>query len=180
MIKIYNTLTKSKDEFKPIKEGEILFYQCGPTVYWTQHLGNMRAMVLADFIRRSLIYLGYDVNFVRNYTDVGHLVSDADEGEDKMEKGAKREGLTPDEIANKYIKIFESDIYDLNTIPPTSTPRATEYIKEIIEMIQVLVDNGYAYSTDLAVYFDVSKAVTYNRLTGQKMEEKKEGAGERK
>ena len=89
MIKIFNTLTRKKEEFKPIKAGEVGFYQCGPTVYWTQHIGNLRAMVLADLARRSLDYLGYKVNFVRNYTDVGHLVSDADEGEDKIEKTAR-------------------------------------------------------------------------------------------
>jgi len=115
MIKLYNTLTRKKEEFIPIKKGEVLFYQCGPTVYWTQHIGNLRAAVLSDIIRRTFLYNNYQVKFVRNYTDVGHLVSDGDSGEDKMEKGAKREGLSPTEIANKYIKIFEDDNKDLNT-----------------------------------------------------------------
>src|SRR3989344_9413579 len=94
-INIYNTLSRSKEEFKPLEEKRVGFYQCGPTVYWTQHLGNIRAMVMSDIIVRTFGYLGYEVNFVRNYTDVGHLTSDEDEGEDKLEKGAKRENLTP-------------------------------------------------------------------------------------
>ena len=181
MLKVYNTLTRQKEEFKSIEEGKVRFYQCGPTVYWTQHIGNMRAMVCADLIRRSLKYLGYDVSFVRNYTDVGHLLGDnagdADTGEDRMDKGAKREGLEPREIANKYIKIFEEDIKALNIIPATHTPRATHYVPQIIEMVQELVGKGFAYVTPKAVYFDVSKAKDYNRLNKQNLEENREGAG---
>ena len=161
-MQIYNTLSRSLEEFKPIEKNKIRFYHCGPTVYWVQHIGNMRAMVWADFIRRSLVYLGYDVDFVRNYTDVGHLVSDEDTGEDKMEKGAKREGLTPDEIASKYIGIFNQDIALLNTLPPNHTPRATEYIGQMIDMIKVLVEKKHAYITDFAIYFDVSTFLKYN------------------
>jgi cysteinyl-tRNA synthetase len=128
---LYNTLTRKKEVFKPIKKGNILFYQCGPTVYWTQHIGNLRAAVLSDIIHRVFLYNNYKVKFVRNYTDVGHLVSDGDTGEDKMEKGVKREGLSPIEIANKYIKIYENDNLDLNTLAPNYKPKATEYIKEI-------------------------------------------------
>jgi cysteinyl-tRNA synthetase len=105
-MQLYNTLSRKKEEFKPIKKGEILFYQCGPTVYSTQHIGNLRASVLADTILRIFIYNNYQVKFARNYTDVGHLVSDGDQGGDKMEKGVKREGLSPMEIANKYIKSY--------------------------------------------------------------------------
>ncbi|MFC1613338.1 cysteine--tRNA ligase [Patescibacteria group bacterium] len=177
MLKILNTLTRKKEEFKPINEKEVSFYHCGPTVYWVQHIGNMRAMVMADLISRSLKYLGYNVKLVRNYTDVGHLTGDNDEGEDKLAKGAKRENKTPQEIADEYIEVFESDLRDLNVADPQVKPRATEHIKEMIEMIEILLDKNYAYSTDLAVYFDVSKAKDYTRLSGQKLEENIQSAG---
>ncbi|MDO8452810.1 MAG: cysteine--tRNA ligase [bacterium] len=180
-LQIFDTLTREKREFVPLEEGTIKFYHCGPTVYWTQQIGNMRAMVLADLIRRTLGYLGYDVNFVRNYTDVGHLtgdnLGDADTGEDRMEQGAKREGLSPKEIADKYIAIFEKDVERLNVLSPNHTPRATEYIQQIIDMIQVLLDKGFAYQTEKAIYFDISKAKDYNKLNKQNMEENREGAG---
>lgn len=176
-LKIYNTLTRKKEDFSPIKPGVVLMYHCGPTVYWTQHIGNMRAMTMADLAIRSLKYLDYDVKLVRNYTDVGHLTSDADEGEDKMEKTAKKENLSPRKIADKYIKIFENDTKNLNILEPNEKPRATEVIKEVVEMVQILIEKGFAYSTDLAIYFDTSKAKNYNQLSGQKVEEQKEGAG---
>ncbi|OGD68978.1 cysteine--tRNA ligase [Candidatus Campbellbacteria bacterium RIFCSPLOWO2_01_FULL_34_15] len=176
-INIYNTLSRSKEEFKPLEEKRVGFYQCGPTVYWTQHLGNIRAMVMSDIIVRTFGYLGYEVNFVRNYTDVGHLTSDEDEGEDKLEKGAKRENLTPQQISEKYIKIFEEDVKKLNTLSPTHRPKATETIPEIVSMIQTLVDKGFAYQTDLAIYFDVSKAKDYTKLSGQSLEKNIQGAG---
>ncbi len=176
-MKIYNTLTRKLENFKPINNKTVLFYQCGPTVYWIQHIGNLRAMVWADLIRRSLIYLGYKVKFVRNYTDVGHLTSDEDRGEDKMEKGAKREGLTPQELAKKYIKIFENDTRALNILEPTYKPKATEYIKQMQEMIKILLDKGYAYLTDLAVVYDVSKFKNYNQLNRQKLDLNLQGAG---
>ena len=175
-LKIYNTFTASKQEFKPFKKGEVKFYQCGPTVYWTQHIGNMRAMIMADLINRTLQYLGYKVNFVRNYTDVGHLTSDADVGEDKMEISAKKEKLSPTEIANKYIKIFEQDTADLNILEPAAKPKATENIEEILEMIKIMLEKKFAYQTELAIYFDVSKAKDYNRLSGQILEEQKTNA----
>ena len=158
---LYNTLTRKKELFKPLKKGQITFYQCGPTVYWTQHLGNMRAMVMADLINRTFKYFGNNVKFARNYTDVGHLTSDQDSGEDKMQKAVNREGGNPAEIANKYIKIFESDTKDLNILEATYKPRATEYIQEMIDLVQTLLNKGFAYSTDLAIYFDVSKAKDY-------------------
>ncbi len=170
MIQIYNTLTRKKEQFKPISENQISFYHCGPTVYWTQHIGNMRAVVLCDLIVRSLEYLDYEVKLVRNYTDVGHLTSDDDDGEDKLEKGAKREKTTPQEVANKYIKIFEQDINDLNTKSADVKPRATEHIKEMQKMIQTLLDKKFAYQTELAIYFDVSKAKNYTKLSGQNLE----------
>ncbi len=177
MLKIYNTLTKTQEEFKPINPKLVSFYQCGPTVYWTQHLGNMRAMVLADLIRRSLSYLGYPVNFARNYTDVGHMTTDDDGGEDKMTKAAKRENLSPLEIANKYIAQFEGDIALLNCLPPDEKPRATEYITPMQEMVQALLDKDFAYVTDLAIYFDISKATDYTKLSGQKLDMNQSEAG---
>lgn len=176
-MKLYNTLTRKLEDFKSLNEKSILFYHCGPTVYWIQHIGNLRAMVWADFIRRSLIFFGYTVKFVRNYTDVGHLVSDEDEGEDKMEKGAKREGLTPDEIANKYVAIFEKDTDALNILEPDVKPCATEYISQIIQMVQTLIDKGYAYTTSSAVVYDVSKFPHYNDLNKQNLDKNIGGSG---
>lgn len=172
-LKIYNSLSASKEEFKPLNKGEVKFYQCGPTVYWTQHIGNLRAMTMADLANRTFQYLGYKVNFVRNYTDVGHLTSDADEGEDKMDVGAKKENLSPKEIADKYIKIFEQDTADLNILESAFKPKATENIDEILDMVKILLDKNFAYQTDLAIYFDVSRAKNYNRLSGQILEEQK-------
>lgn len=181
MLKIYNTLTKTKEEFKPIYPGKVLFYHCGPTVYWIQHIGNMRGMMMADLIRRTLEYLGYEVKFVRNYTDVGHLtgdnLGDADTGEDRMEKASKREGLNPDTIAAKYIKIFEGDIKALNVKEPTAKPQATKYIDEMIKLVEVLLEKGYAYATPKAIYFDVSKKADYNKLNKQDISDKLKGAG---
>jgi cysteinyl-tRNA synthetase len=176
-MKVYNTLTRQLEEFKLERKDRVTFYQCGPTVYWIQHIGNLRAMVWADLIRRSLNYLGYKTMFVRNYTDVGHLVSDADEGEDKMEKGAKREGLTPDQIADKYIKIFENDTKKLNIVPPDFRPRATHYVLQMVEMIKILLEKKHAYRTDYAVYFDVSTFPNYNQLNKQKIDLNIKGAG---
>ncbi|MBU0723256.1 cysteine--tRNA ligase [Patescibacteria group bacterium] len=177
MLKIYNTLTRRKEIFKPIKKNKVRFYQCGPTVYWTQHIGNLRAMTMADFITRSLRYLDFDVKFVCNYTDVGHLTGDDDTGEDKMEKGVKREGLTPREIADKYIKIFENDTKHLNIIEPDVKPRVTEHIQEIIDMTQILFDKGFTYQTELAIYFDISKAKDYTKLSRQDLSKQKYGSG---
>jgi len=180
-IRLYNTLSREKELFKPIKKGKLFFYQCGPTVYWTQHLGNMRAMVMADLINRTFWYFGYDVKFVRNYTDVGHLtgdnIGDADKGEDRMEIASKREKASPKEISQKYIKIFENDVNELNTLSPDFKPKATEYIDEIIDMVKILLEKGFAYSTDLAIYFDISKAKDYTKLSRQNLEENISGAG---
>jgi len=137
----------------------------------------MRGMLCADIVVRTLKYLGYKVKHVRNYTDVGHLTSDQDEGEDKIGKRAKQEKMTPREISEKYIKIFEKDVSNLNILEPTVKPKATEHIQEIVNMIQILLDKGYAYSTDSAIYFNVSKAKNYTKLSGQKLEEKLKGAG---
>jgi len=177
MLQLYNTLTRRKEIFTPIEKGKVRFYHCGPTVYWIQHIGNLRAMTMGDLLVRTLRYLGYEVTHVRNYTDVGHMTSDADTGEDKMEKGVKREGLRPKEIADKYIAQFENDTKALNLLDPTYKPRATEYVDQMIQMVKKLLDKRFAYTTDLAVYFDVSKFPHYTQLNRQDMEKMKTGAG---
>lgn len=177
-ILLYNTLNRKKEEFKPIKAGYLSFYYCGPTVYWIQHIGNLRGAFCADIVHRTFKYLNYDVSMVRNYTDVGHLTSDADEGEDKMEKTAKKENTSPESVANKFIKIYERDTKKLNILEPKFKPRATENINEMIDMIQLLIAKGYAYATDLAVYFEVDKFKNYSVLSGCKMEKNKTGAGQ--
>ncbi|MFZ2024853.1 MAG: cysteine--tRNA ligase [Microgenomates group bacterium] len=177
MLQLFNTLSRKKEEFIPVAAGKVLFYHCGPTVYWTQHIGNLRGMTLGDLVRRTLEYQGFEVKHVRNYTDVGHLTSDNDTGEDKMEKGAKREGKTPDEIAKFYIDQFETDTKKLNLLEPTVKPRATQYIQDMIAIVSALIEKGYAYSTDLAVYFDITKFADYTKLSHQQMDKLMEGAG---
>jgi cysteinyl-tRNA synthetase len=177
MLKIKNTLTKELTEFQPLVPGQIKMYQCGPTVYSRQHIGNLRAAVLGDLVRRSLMYLGYEVMYVRNITDVGHLTSDSDTGEDKMAKGVRAEGLAPQEIAAKYTEIYHQDLNELNVMPPTAEPTASGYVHAMQEMIQILLDKGFAYITPSAVYFDISKAEDYTRLSGQKLELNQAGAG---
>ena len=180
-IELTNTLSKKKEVFIPIHAGTVGMYHCGPTVYWDQQIGNMRAMVISDFIRRVFMYNGYTTDFVRNYTDVGHLtgdnIGDADTGEDRMEKAARRENLSPDLIADKYIKTFNQDIASLNVIPPTHATRATEYIPDMIAMVQELLDKGFAYTTPHAVYFDVKKFPEYTKLSGQKLDHLESGEG---
>lgn len=177
MLNVYNTLGRELQEFESLEPDKVKIYQCGPTVYWTQHIGNLRAMVMGDLIRRSLMYLGYQVDFTRNYTDVGHLTDDGDEGEDKMEKGAKREGKTPEEIAAKYIAQFDADTGALNIIPPTYGPKATEYVQHMVDLTQTLLEKGFAYATPKAIYFDISKTEDYTQLSGQKLEHNKQGEG---
>jgi cysteinyl-tRNA synthetase len=158
-IYLTNTLSKKKKYSSQLHPGSVSMYHCGPTVYWTQHIGNMRAMTITDLAHRMFLYNGYHVKLVRNYTDVGHLtgdnIGDADTGEDRMEKAAKRENITPEEIADKYIEIFNNDIASLNTIPPAHATRATDYISDMIAMVQDLLDKGFAYVTPHAVYFDI-------------------------
>ncbi len=177
---LYNTLTRKKEEFKPLKSGLATFYYCGPTVYWTQHIGNLRGAFCADIVRRTLEYCGYKVKMVRNYTDVGHMTSDDDAGEDKMEKAARREGVDPLAIAAKYIEIYEEDTADLNIKDPWKKPHATDHIKEMQKMVSVLLKKCFAYATPLAIYFDISKFENYTALSGQDLEKNKvgEGAGE--
>lgn len=163
-LKIYNTLSKRKEVFKPIKEGEIGIYSCGPTVYWYQHIGNMRSYLNWDFMKRVLIFNDYKVKHVMNVTDVGHLTSDSDEGEDKMEKAAAKEGKNAKDIANFYLKIFKDDFKKLNIIEPNFWPKASEHIKEQIEIIKILEKKGYTYKTSDGIYFDTSKFKGYGKL----------------
>lgn len=162
-----NTLTGSKDLFSSIQAGEVLMYSCGPTVYGPQHIGNLRAILFADFISRVLSSSGYRVHRVNNITDVGHLVGDGDEGEDKMAVGAKREHVSPKEIAERYTKLYLEDIEKLNiNREEIRFPRATDYIQEQIALIQTLEQKGFTYTTKEGVYFDTSKYPDYGKLGG--------------
>lgn len=170
VLRLYNTLTRKKEVFKPIKKGEVGMYTCGPTVYWYQHIGNMRAYVFSDILQRVLLYNGYKVKKIVNITDVGHLTSDADTGEDKMEKAVKRENKTASEIADFYFKQFETDLHKLNVIDPTKWTKATEHIKEQIALIKRLEEKGYIYITSDGVYYDSSKFANYGKLARLKIE----------
>ena len=175
-IYFYNTLTRKKEKFKPIDTKEIKIYSCGPTVYKDATIGNMRTNIFQDVLRRVLKYNGYKIKHVMNITDVGHLVSDGDEGEDKMIKSAREEHKTPLEIANHYTDLFFKDLEELNIETPEVVCRATEHIQEMIEYVQKLVDNGYAYETSTAIYFDISKLDKYPILSNLNLEEQKAGA----
>lgn len=172
MLNVYNTLTRKKEIFTPLRDRSVTYYHCGPTVYSFQHIGNCRGAFVADSIVRTLRYLGYSVTFVSNITDVGHLVSDDDEGEDKMEKATKREKKTSLEIAQFYANDFLSSVKKLNMVEPDKRPRPTEHIEDQINLIQTLHKKGYAYETKSAVYFDVSKMEDYGSLSGQPLNEK--------
>lgn len=164
MIKLYNTLTRKKEDFIPLKDKKVGIYSCGPTVYWNQHIGNMYAYIQWDLLVRALRYLGFKVKWVMNITDVGHLTSDEDAGEDKMEKGAKREGLTVWEIADKYIKQFTESLALLNIQKPDVLCRATDHIKEQIELIKKIERRGFAYKTQTGLVFDTSKFPDYAKF----------------
>ena len=170
MIKLYNTLTRKKEVFKPLKDKKVGFYTCGPTVYWYQHIGNLRSYIFSDILKRVLIFNGYKVKQVMNITDVGHLTSDADTGEDKIEKAAKKEGKTAKEISNYYWKIFRQDFKKLNIQEPDIWCKATEHIKEQIALIKKLEEKGYTYKTSDGIYFDTSKFKDYGKLAGLKKE----------
>ena len=148
-MKFHNTLIRKLEEFKPITENEVGIYSCGPTVYWNQHIGHMYAYTNWDCLVRSLRFLGYKVKWVMNITDVGHMVSDEDIGEDKMEKGAKRENLTVWQIADKYIAQFKESLSLLNITPPDIMCRATEHITEQIDLIKKIEARGFTYKTKI-------------------------------
>jgi len=168
---LYNTLTQKEEKFIPVNEKEVKLYTCGPTVYHYAHIGNLRTYICEDILEKSLNYLGYNVNRVMNITDVGHLSSDADTGEDKMLKGAKREKKTVLEIAEYYTNCFKSDCEKLNIKWPDTVVPATSMIDDYIEFIKVLIDKEYAYLANGNIYFDTSKVKDYYQLTNHNEEE---------
>ncbi|MBU2574332.1 MAG: cysteine--tRNA ligase [Elusimicrobia bacterium] len=176
-LRLYNTLTREKEIFKPIKDGEAGIYTCGPTVYLYAHLGNMRTYIFEDVLVRALKFFGFSVKRVMNITDVGHLVSDADDGEDKMEVGARREGKSAWDIAGFYTEAFFKDYKALNCLMPDTLCPATEYIKEMIDLVLALEKKGFTYRIGDGVYFDTSKLPDYGKLAGKShIEGIKEGA----
>ena len=175
-IYFYNTLTKQKDRFEPIDSNEVRIYSCGPTVYKDASIGNMRTNILNDILRRVLKYNGYKIKHAMNITDVGHLVSDGDEGEDKMLKSAREEQKSPIEIAEHYTQLFFNDLKDLNIEIPEIVCKATEHIKEMLEYVEKLIEKGYAYETSTAIYFDISKLDKYPILSNLDLENQKAGA----
>ncbi len=181
-IRIYNSLSREKEQFIPLKPPFVGMYLCGPTVYGDAHLGHARPAITFDLITRYLRHKGYKVRFVRNITDVGHLENDADEGEDKIEKKAKLEQLEPMEIAQHYTWAYETNMGILNVLPPSIEPRASGHIIEQIELIKKIIDHGFAYVVDGSVYFDIekySKHHHYGILSGRVLEELQAGAGVR-
>jgi len=176
MIKLYNTLTRKLEEFKPLRDKEVGIYSCGPTVYWNQHLGHMYAYIQWDTLVRFLRYMDFKVKWVMNITDVGHMTSDEDLGEDKMEKGAKREGLTVWQIANKYIKQFEQSMTLLNIQKPDVLCRATEHIQEQIDLIKKIEKNGFTYKTKTGLVFDASKFADYAQFAKLDLQKQKPGS----
>ena len=170
-MKLYNTLTKKVDDFIPNEENRVKMYTCGPTVYHFAHIGNLRTYIMEDVLERFLRFAGYDVTRVMNITDVGHLSSDGDTGEDKMLKGAKREKKTVMEIAEFYKDAFFNDCKKLNIKYPDVVEPATNCIDNFIKMIETLIEKGYAYLADGNIYFDTSKVENYNVLTGHSSEE---------
>lgn len=190
-MKLYSTLDRKVVDIQPIAPGNISIYSCGPTVYYRMHLGNIRAYIDWDILQRALMYLGYNVHRIMNFTDVGHMTSDENFGEDKMDKEASKEGLQPIDIANKYIDTVLEDFRALNILAPSGDVvpsdldfhnvenygwmRATNYIPEMIELIKKMEANGYTYETAQAIYFDVTKISDYTIFTGQKLEDKNVG-----
>ena len=193
-MKLYSTLDKGIVEIQPIKQNQISIYSCGPTVYYRMHIGNIRAYINWDILHRALIYLGYDVKRVMNFTDVGHMSHDEDFGEDKMDREAEKEGITAIDVANKYINTVLEDFRALNILAPDGKEipedmdykdveqygwmRATNNINRMIELVQMMEKNGYTYETEQAVYFDVNKVSDYTIFTGQKLDDKEVGVRE--
>ena len=173
-ISIYNSITGEKEQFKPINEGHIGLYVCGPTVYSNVHLGNVRTFMSFDMIFRYFKHLGYKVRYVRNITDAGHLENDADQGEDRIAKKARLEQIEPMEVVQKYTVDFHNTLNNFNFLPPSIEPTATGHIVEQIEIIKSIIDNGYAYEANGSIYFDVLKyneSNDYGVLSGRKIED---------
>jgi len=175
-IRLYNTLTRRKDVFEPMVPGRVGIYSCGLTVYDYGHIGNFRTYVFSDVLRRVLEYNDLRVRHVMNVTDVGHLVSDADSGEDKMLEGAKREKKTPLEIAEYYTQNFFQNMAKLNILTPHIVCKATEHIPEMITLVKTLMDKGFAYETSDGIYFDIQKFPGYGRLSGFRLDKQEAGA----
>ncbi|MCL2059316.1 MAG: cysteine--tRNA ligase [Oscillospiraceae bacterium] len=173
---LYNTMNRKKEAFAPISDDAVRLYSCGPTVYDTAHIGNLRAYIFMDSLRRALKRNGYTLKHVMNITDVGHLVSDEDTGEDKMLKGARERNKTPWEIAEEITKIFMDDIAALNIEKPEIIAKATEHIPQMLEMVEALVDKGYGYELSDGIYFDISKFAEYGRLSRLDLDEQMAGA----
>ncbi|GAA0116196.1 cysteine--tRNA ligase [Clostridium senegalense] len=173
---VYNTMTRKKDEFIPVVPGKVGMYTCGPTVYNYAHIGNLRTYIFEDVLKKSLEYAGYKVKHVMNVTDVGHLQSDGDEGEDKMALGASREKKTVWEIAKFYEEAFLDDCKKLNVKRPNVVCRATEHIKEMINFIEVLEEKGYTYQSNGNVYFEIDKFKDYTKLANLSIEELEAGS----
>ena len=176
MLKVYNTLTRKKEEFKPLEGNTVRIYSCGPTVYNYAHIGNLRTYVFMDLLRKVLKHNGYDLLHVMNITDVGHLVSDSDDGEDKMMKTAKAQQKTPWEIAEYYTGVFFKDIAKLNIERPELTPKATEHIGEMIDFVVSLCHKEYGYETSDGIYFDIQKFPGYGQLSRLDLEGQQAGA----
>ena len=173
-LKVYNSLSKSKEDFKPITEGYVGMYVCGPTVYSNAHLGNVRTFMFFDVVYRYLLHLGYKVRYVRNITDAGHLENDADEGEDKIARKARLEQIEPMEVVQRYTVDFHNVLKNYNFLPPSIEPTATGHIVEQIEMIKEILEKGFAYEVNGSVYFDVheyNKKENYGILSGRKVED---------
>ncbi len=175
-LKLYNTLSRTKEEFKPLKKGEVGIYVCGPTVYGHAHLGHAKSYVSFDILVRYLKYLGYHVTYVQNITDVGHLTDDADEGEDKLAIAAKKEKMHPMALAEYYTRSYFEDMDKLNCVRPDISPRASGHIIEQIELVKTLLEKGFAYEVNGSVYFDVSKFEGYGKLSGRNTEDMIAGA----
>lgn len=175
-LRLYDTLARSLREFEPLNPPQAGLYTCGKTVYNYAHIGNLRSYIFMDILRRTLEYNGFDVQHVMNITDVGHLVSDADTGEDKMEKGSRRTGLSAWEIAEKYTDAFQQDLELLNILEPHIWCRATDHIQEQIDFIRCIEANDYTYQTSDGIYFDTSKMPDYGRMAGINVEEQQAGA----
>ncbi|MDB3991548.1 cysteine--tRNA ligase [Schleiferiaceae bacterium] len=179
-VHVEDSLRRSKEQLTPVSEGRVGMYVCGPTVYSNVHLGNARTFTSFDFIFRYLSHLGYKVRYVRNITDAGHLENDADDGEDKIAKKARLEELEPMEIVQRYTVDFHKVMHQLNALPPSIEPTATGHIIEQIEMIQAIINSGWAYESNGSVYFDVNSynhdGGTYGELSGRKMDELQAGS----
>ena len=175
-MKVYNTLTRRKEQFAPLSPDAVRIYSCGPTVYNYAHIGNLRTYVFSDLLRRVLSYSGYKLKGVMNITDVGHLLSDADEGEDKMVKASREQRKSPYEIAEYYTDVFFKDLQKLNIERPEIVPKATDHIPEMIEFVEELLKRGHAYELEDGIYFDISSFAEYGKLSGAELEEQIAGA----